>query len=339
VRKPASFDRSPRKGTRLTKTLSIAAAIFCLNAAHAQDSFPSKPITIIVPFAAGGTMDKLARELAEPLRRHFGQPVLISNQPGAGGNVGLAAAMKAAPDGHTWVMAHNNMATSPALYRTLAFKPETDFEPLGVVVDVPLVLVARPQNPCKNAAELISWMAGQKNPTIANAGAGSGSHLCGLLLQSALKISITTVPYRGNAPALTDLLGGHVDLMCDLTANALPYIQAGQVRALAVTTTEPLTGTPLADVPTTARFGMPEVELSIWFSLYAPKGTPTAVQKKINEAVALAVKNDVFVRAQTIAGVQIVKDARRTPEGHRAFLAKESARWIPLIKAAGTYAE
>jgi tripartite-type tricarboxylate transporter receptor subunit TctC len=318
---------------------SLLLALCAATCTQAQEPFPNKPVTIVVPFAAGGTMDKLARELAEPLKAQLKQPVVVQNLSGAGGNAGTAVAMRAPPDGHTLLMSNIGMATSPALYRNLGFKPETDFEPLGVIVEVPLVLVSRPQMPANSAVELIRWIAHQPQVAMANAGLGSGSHLCGLLVQSSLKVSITTVSYRGNAPALTDLLGGHVDLMCDLTANALPHIQAGKLRALAVTTSRPLAGTALSAVPTTTRFGLPDTELSIWFSLYAPKGTPVAIQKRISQAVAAAVNDEAFSKAQAQAGVQIVKDERRTPEGHRAFLHRELVRWTPIIKAAGVYAD
>lgn len=324
----------------MSKAACLAFMLACCAVpASAQEVFPTKPVTIIVPFAAGGTMDKLARELAEPLKNQLRQPVLVQNLSGAGGNLGTVIAMRAPADGHTLLMSHIGMATSPALYRHLGFRPDVDFEPLGVVVESPLVVVSRPQMQANSAVDMIRWIARQPHVKLANAGLGSASHLCGLLLQSSLKVSVTTVPYRGNAPAMNDLLGGHVDLMCDLTGNSLPHIQSGKIRAVAVTTARPLVGTPLVNVPTTARFGLPDTELSIWFSLYAPKGTPVAVQQRISDAVALAVNNETFVRAQTAAGIQIVKDERRTPAGHRAFLHRELARWTPVIQAAGVYAD
>lgn len=307
--------------------------------ATAQDAFPSKPVTIIVPFAAGGPMDKLARELAEPMRNQLRQAVVIQNLSGSGGNVGTMLAGRAAPDGYTLLMGHIGMATSPALYRHLGFKPETDFEPLGVIVETPLALVVRPQIQAASAGDLIRWIARQPQVKLANAGVGSGSHLCGLLLQSSLKVSMTTVPYRGTAPAMTDLLGGHVDMVCDLTPNVVPQMAGGKLKALAVTTPKPLAGTSLAAVPTAASFGLPDVELTIWFALYAPKGTPPAVQKRLNDAMQVAMAHPDFIKAQALAGIQVVRDERRTPDGHRAFLRKETARWTPIIKAAGVYAD
>lgn len=306
--------------------------------ALAQGTYPARPVTLIVPFPVGGPMDKLARELAEPLKAKLGQPVVIQNLSGAGGNLGAAIAMRAPADGYTLLLNHISMATSPALYRNLGFQPDKDFEPLGVIVESPLVFVGRPQVPSSSVVDLIRWMAAQPQIKLANAGVGSASHLCGLLIQDALKIRMATIPYRGTAPAMTDLLGGHVDLMCDLTANAIPQVQSGKLKAIAVTSGKPLVGTPLAAVPTTARFGIVDSELSIWYAVYAPKGTPTEILKRVNEALLASVKNEAFKRAQSAAGIQVVQDSRATPAGHRAFLRSELDRWTPVIKAAGVYA-
>ena len=317
----------------------VACAFSAAAASAQQDVYPAKPVTIIVPFAAGGPMDKLARELTGPLQAQFKQPVLVQNLSGAGGNLGTAVAMRAPADGYTLLMGHIGMATSPALYRNLGFKPEADFAPLGVIVDTPLVLTARPQVPTDSLVSLVRWMAIQPQVKLAHAGIGSSSHLCGLLLQSELKLSITTVPYRGSAPAVADLLGGHVDMMCDPTPTTVGHIQAGKLKAIAVTAAKPLAGTPLAAVPTMARFGIQGMELSIWFALYAPRDTPQPVQQRINDALRVVMKSDVFRRAQIASGIQVVDDERATPAGHRAFLAREIARWKPLIKAAGVYAD
>jgi tripartite-type tricarboxylate transporter receptor subunit TctC len=320
----------------LCLVLTLASAAM---PALAQEAYPSKPVTLIVPYPAGGPMDKLARELAEALRPQLRQPVVIQNLSGSGGNLGTAIAMRTPADGYTLLLNHISMATSPALYRTLGFKPDADFEPLGVFVESPLVLVARPQVKAGSVVELIRWIATQPQVKLANAGPGSASHLCGLLVQSSLKISMTTVPYRGTAPAMTDLLGGHVDLMCDLTANAIPHVQAAKLKPVAVTSAKPLLGTPLAGVPTMARLGIADVELSIWYGLYAPKGTPPAIQQQVNEALARAIRSDAFGKAQAAAGIQLVSDSRLTPAGHREFLRSELARWNRVIKAAGVYAD
>lgn len=317
------------------------ATLGMLPAAHPQSSqaFPTKPITLIVPYSAGGPMDKLARELAEPLRRQLGQPVVIQNLTGAGGNVGAQIAARAAPDGHTVLMNHIGMATAPALYRRLGFDPRKEFEPLGVFAESPLVLVARPQVAASSAAEFAGWIARQPHVKLANGGIGSASHLCGLLLQSSLKLAMTPVPYRGTAPALTDLLGGQVDLMCDLTANVLPHMAGGALRPVGVTAARPLAGTPLAKVPTLEQFGVAGVQLSIWYALYAPKGISAAAMARWNAALVAAAASSEFGKAQQQAGVQIVSDSRQTPAGHKEFLQGEVARWTPVIQAAGVYAD
>lgn len=318
--------------------IALLCALFAASAG-AQDAYPSKPITIIVPFAAGGPMDKLARELSGPMKDQLKQPVLVQNLSGAGGNLGTAIAMRAPADGYTLLMGHIGMATSPALYRNLGFKPDIDFVPLGVVVDTPSVLVARPQVPNTSIVDLVRWMAIQPQVKLAHSGIGSSSHLCGLLLQSSLKVSITTVAYRGSAPAVSDLLGGHVDMICDPVPTTMPHIQGGKLKAIAVTTGKPLAGTALAAVPTMAKFGIRDVELSIWFALYAPKDTPPAIQQRVNDALRFAMKTEPFKRAQAASGIQIVQDERATPAGHLAFLRKETARWTPIIKSAGVYAD
>lgn len=307
--------------------------------AVAQSIYPSKPITIIVPYAAGGPMDKLAREIADPLKQILGQSVVIQNMSGAGGNVGTMLAQRAPSDGHTLLLNHIGMATAPALYRNLGFKPDTDFEPLGLFVESPLVLVARPQIPTASMAELALWIAKQPQVKIANAGVGSASHLCGLLIQSSIRTTMSSIPYRGTAPAITDLLGGHVDLMCDLTANALPHIVNDKLKAIGVTANKPLVGTELAKTPTLDKFGMANVQLGVWYGLYVPKGTPVDIQKKINDALQKATKSDTFKKAQLAAGVQIITDNRLSPQGHKTFLSAEIARWKPIIKAAGAYAD
>lgn len=321
--------------------LLLLALAVPLPAALAQDAapYPSRAVTLVVPYPASGPMDKLARELAEPLRRELRQPVVIQNLSGAGGNLGSAIALRAAPDGYTILMNHISMATGPALYRHLGFNPVTDFEPLGIVAESPLALVARPQVTAGSVTELVRWIAKAPQVKLANGGIGSASHLCGLLVQSSLRLDMTTVPYRGTAPAVTDLLAGHVDMMCDLTANVLPHVAAGKLKPVGVTSPRPLAGTQLAAVPTLDQFGVRGVQLSIWYGLYAPRGTPAAVLERLNAALMAAARDEGFRRAQQQAGIQVVQDQRSTQAGHRSFLAAELARWTPVIKAAGAYAD
>ena len=322
---------------RLFLLFALAAVA---STAPAQDApFPSRPVTLVVPYPASGPMDKLARELAEPLRRELRQAIVIQNLSGAGGNLGTAIAMRAAPDGYTILINHIDMATGPALYRHLGFNPVNDFEPLGIVAESPLALVARPQIPAGSVTELVRWIAKAPQVKLANGGIGSASHLCGLLVQSSLRLDMTTVPYRGTAPAVSDLVAGHVDMMCDLTANVLPHVTAGKLKPVGVTSARPLAGTQLAAVPTLEQFGVRGVQLSIWYGLYAPRGTPPAVLERLNAALAAAARDEGFRRAQQQAGIQVVLDARSSQAGHRSFLAAELARWSPVIKAAGAYAD
>lgn len=310
-------------------------------AAPAQDAgpYPSRAVTLVVPFPASGPMDKLAREFAEPLRRELRHPVVIQNLSGAGGNLGSAIVQRAAPDGYTVLMNHISMATGPALYRHLGFNPVTDFEPLGIFAESPLALVARPQVAAGSVTELVRWIAKAPQVKLANGGIGSASHLCGLLLQSSLRLDMTPVPYRGTAPAMSDLLAGHVDMMCDLTSNVLPHVAAGKLKPVGVSSPRPLAGTQLAAVPTLEQFGVRGVQLSIWYGLYAPRGTPAAVLGRLNSALVAAARDEGFRRAQQQAGIQLVRDERSTPAGHKSFLAAEIARWTPVIKAAGSYAD
>jgi tripartite-type tricarboxylate transporter receptor subunit TctC len=317
--------------------MSLVVALVMLGSAQA--GYPERPVTLVVPYAAGGPMDKLARQIGAHLQPLLGQSVVVMNQGGAGGNIGAAAVKRAAPDGYTLLIDHVHMATAPALYRKLDFNPALDFEPLGVVAESALVLISRPEVAAGRMADLQRWMAKQSQVTLANAGIGSASHLCGLLLQSALKRQMTTIPYRGTGPAMLDLLSGQVDLMCDLTANAMPQIQAHKVSALAVTVRQPLKGTALETTPSMDQFGIALDELTVWYGLYAPKGTPAAVTQKISAALSTVVNSTAFRQQLSDAGIQPVTDERSSVAGHRRFLLKEIQRWAPVIKASGDYAD
>lgn len=285
-------------------------------------------------------MDKMARELVAEMRPHLSQTLIIENASGAGGNIGTMLVARAAPDGHTVLFNHIGMATSSALYKgNLGFKSDADFEPLGLVAESPLAVVARPGIPVGSAVELVRWIAKQPSVKLANAGVGSASHLCGLLLQSALKIDMTSIPYKGTAPAMTDLMGSHVDLMCDLTANVIPQVVGKRVIPVGVTSATPLKGTLLATVPTLEKFGIADVQLTVWYGMYAPKGTPAKVIKALNIAITKAAQSKAFQKAQSDSGIDLIRDARTTPDGHRVYLKQEIARWTPIIKAAAGYVD
>ena len=318
--------------------LALAVAVI---APAALAAYPDKPVTIVVPFAAGGPTDKVARDLGEVLRKGLNnQTVVIENVGGAGGTLGAAKVAKSAPDGYTFLLHHIGMATSPALYRNLTYKTLDDFEYMGMVNEVPMTLIGRSTLPANNFAELRTWVNANKGKiNLANAGLGAASHLCGLLFQQQMAVDMTTVPYKGTAPAMTDLLGGQVDLMCDQTTNTTPQIEGGKVKAYAVTTLKPLTTPALAKLPTLDSQGLKGFNVSIWHGLYAPKGTPKAVLDQVNAALRTALKDPEFIKRQEALGAVVITDSRLNPVDHKKFVESEIAKWGPAIKAAGQYAD
>ena len=324
----------------MTRLFTMAAALTLLAAAPAFAEFPDKPITIVVPFVAGGPSDKVARDFAEALRKPLNQTVVIENVGGAGGTIGAARVAKAAADGYTLLLHNIGMSTSPALYRTLPYNTTQDFEYLGIINEVPMTLIGKLTLPAASFPELQKWLLANKGKVnIANAGLGSASHLCGLLFMSALKMEMTTVPYKGTAPALSDLIGGQVDIMCDQTTNTSAQIEGNRVRAYAVTTTRRLTTPALAALPTLDEVGLKGFDVSIWHGLYAPKGTPKEALERLNAALKTALKDAEFVRREEALGAVVTADARVNPADHKRFVEAEIAKWGPVIKAAGQYAD
>lgn len=323
----------------MKKLLVVATAVLAV-CAHA-DTYPSKPVSIVVPFAAGGPTDRVARDLAEAMRKPLGGvSIIIDNVAGAGGSIGAAKVARAAPDGYTLFLHHIGMATMPALVRNMSFKVETDFEYLGMINDVPMTLIGRPTLPAQNYKELSGWIAQNKGKiNLGNAGVGSASHLCGLLFQSAVQTDMTTVPYKGTAPAMTDLMGGQIDLMCDQTTNTTQQIEGKKVIAYAVTTAKPLATAALKSLPTLQSAGLKDFEVTVWHGLYAPKGTPADVQAKLNSALKVALKDPDFIKKQEALGAVVVTDKRMEQAEHKKFVAAEIAKWSPVIKAAGVYAD
>ncbi|WP_394787953.1 tripartite tricarboxylate transporter substrate-binding protein [Rhodoferax sp.] len=307
---------------------------------HAAD-FPSKPISIIVPFSAGGPTDRVARDLAEAMRKPLGGvSIVVDNVAGAGSSIGSAKAARATPDGYTVLLNHIGMATMPTLVRNLPFKVDSDFEYLGMVNEVPMTLVTKPGMPANNYKELTAWLAQNKGRVnLGNAGVGSASHLCGLLFQSALQSDMTTVPYKGAAPAMTDLIGGQIDLMCDQTTNTSGQIEAKKVKAFAVASAKRLTTPALKDLPTLQELGLKDFEVTIWHGLYAPKGTPPEVLAKLNTALKAALKDPEFIKKQEGLGAVVITDKRVEPAEHKKYVVAEIAKWSPIIKAAGVYAD
>ena len=306
----------------------------------ARADYPEKPITIVVPFAAGGPTDKVARDLAESLRKTLNATLVIENVGGAGGTLGATKVANAAPDGYTVLLHHIGMATSPALYRNLQYKTLDDFEYLGLINEVPMTLVARPSMAAANYGELAKWInANKEKVNLANAGLGSASHLCGLLFQSTIKVDMTTVPYKGTGPAMTDLIGGQVDIMCDQTTNTTSQIEGGKIKAYAVTSLKRLGSPALAKLPTLDELGLHGFQVAIWHGLYAPKGTPKPVLDKLNAGLKKALQDPDLHKRQEALGAVIVEDARTNPAQHKKFVADEINKWGAVIKAAGQYAD
>ncbi|MBU3710636.1 MAG: tripartite tricarboxylate transporter substrate binding protein BugD [Limnohabitans sp.] len=319
--------------------LALSLLPFSLQAAD----FPikDKPITLVVPFAAGGPTDRVARDLAEAMRKSLGNSVVVENAAGGpGGLIGATKVTRANPDGHTLLVHHIAMGIFPSLVRNLPFKVDSDFEYLGMINDVPMTLIGKPQLPANNYKELMAWVNANKgNINLANAGLASASHLCGMLWQAAVQVDMTTVPYKGTAPAMTDLIGGQVDLMCDQTTNTTSQIEAKKVKVFGVTTQKRL-GTPaLKDVPTLDETGQKNFQVTIWHGLYGPKGLSADAKAKLNNALKAALKDPDFIKKQEGLGAVVINDKRSDPVEHKNFVTAEIAKWTPVIKAAGVYAD
>ncbi|MEI8302664.1 MAG: tripartite tricarboxylate transporter substrate binding protein BugD [Burkholderiales bacterium] len=317
----------------LATALSVAAA--CVGA----QTYPTKPIAITVPFAAGGPTDVVARTLAEAMTRSLpGANVIVENVAGAGGTIGVTKVAKATPDGYSLLVHHIGMATAPALYRKLAFDPLKDFEYIGLINDVPMTLLVKSGFPAGSVKELIPYLkANAAKVSFANAGLGSASHLCGLMFMSTIETDLTTVPYKGTAPAMTDLIGGQVDMLCDQTTNTTQQIKAGKVKALAVTSPRRLET--LKELPTLSESGLPGFSVSVWHALYAPKGTPKPVVDKLVAALQGAIKDPAVIKRHADLGAELVSVDRATPEALGKHLAAEVTRWGPIIRKAGVYAD
>jgi tripartite-type tricarboxylate transporter receptor subunit TctC len=324
------------------KLLRLALAVLALFASGvALADYPDKPVTIVVPFAAGGPTDKVARDLAEAMRKPLGgQSIIIENVAGAGGTIATNKVAKSNNDGYTLLLHHIGLSTAPSLYRTLPYKTLDDLEYLGMINEVPMTLIGRPTLPANNYAELGKWIDANKGKiNLANAGLGAASHLCGLLFQSSVKVEMTTVPYKGTGPAMTDLIGGQVDIMCDQTTNTSTQIESGKVKGYAVTTAQRLTTPALKNLPTLDEAGIKGFNVSVWHGLYAPKGTPKAVTDRLNAALRVALKDAEFIKREEGLGAVVITDARLGGAEHKKFVEAEIAKWSPIIKAAGQYAD
>jgi tripartite-type tricarboxylate transporter receptor subunit TctC len=326
------------KFAQLLGGMTFAVAAATLTAPAAAQSYPTRPVTIVVPFAPGGPTDIVARSLAQAMEKSLGGTVIVENKPGAGGTLAVADVARAPADGYRLLVHHIGMSTAPALYRKLPFDPLKDFEYVGLINDVPMTLLVRPGLPVNSVKELTAYVkANRDKVTLANAGLGAASHLCGLLFQQAIATDLTTVPYKGTAPAMADLLGGQVDILCDQTTQTTPQILSGKLRALAITS--PRRIDTLKDVPTAAEAGLPGFELSVWHGMYAPKGTPKPVADKIVASMQAALKDPDLVKRFTDLGSVIVAPDRQTPDALGKYLKTEIDKWAPIIKKAGEYAD
>lgn len=326
-----------RIGKTVMSVLIGLAATASISAAPAA-GYPTKPVTLIVPFSAGGPTDTVGRLIGKAMEADLKQPVVVENVGGPGGTVGAGRVARAAPDGYTLLLHHIGQSTAPSLYRKLPYNAVEDFETIGLVNEVPMTLIARKDFPPKNLKELIAYVKANKDKvTYANAGLGAASHLCGMLFMTAIQTDLTTVPYKGTAPAMNDLLGGQVDFMCDQTTNTTSQIKADKVKVYAVTTKKRVPSLP--NVPTADEAGLPGFEVGVWHALYAPKGTPKAVIDRLNRALKVALKDESVRQRFADLGTEPIAEALANPEAHKAYLKAEIAKWKPIIEKAGKFAD
>ena len=311
------------------KTLGAAAVLLCAATfAHAQQAWPAKPITWIVPFAAGGPTDAMARDIADKVGRQVGQSIAIENAAGAGGTIGAAKAAKSAPDGYTFLVGHMGyMGAAPSLYKKLAYDPVKDFEAVFRFPDTPLVLLVPKSSPYKTAAELIA--AAKANPrkiNFGNAGVGSTSHLIAALFESRAGIEVTSISYKGAAPAMNDLVGGQVEAMFDQSNTALPQVAGGRLNAIALTSLTPMPQqypnvAPLADKT------LPGFEAATWYGLYAPKGAPKDVVQKLHQAYLKALADKTWTARMAAQGIHLLPEAQYAPDAFAKHTAAEVEKW------------
>ena len=335
----SGFEYFPKKMEKSMRFENVVAVIFALSSAAASaQTFPAKPVNMVIPFAAGGPTDTLGRNLGVAWGKQLKQTVVIENVGGAGGNIGVTRVARAAPDGYNLLLHHIGMSTSPALYRKLDYDPMADFEYIGLVADVPMTLIARGNFPAANFKEFLSYIKANKDKlSYANAGLGAASHLCGLLFMSAIETDFTTVPYKGTGPAMNDLLGGQVDFMCDQTTNTTGQIKGGKVKVYGVTTLKRVASLP--DVPTLDEQGMKGFSVGVWHGVYAPKKTPKPVVDALVSTMQAALRDPDLIKNLAMLGTEPVPQNLATPAALQSHLKAEIAKWGPVIKKAGVYAD
>jgi len=315
-----------------------AAAIFAGMSPAAAQSYPSRSITMLVPFAAGGPTDTIARIVAERMGKALGQPVVAENVTGAAGSIGVGKVARAAPDGYTLSIGHwSTHVVNGAVYE-LPYDLLKDFEPVAMIATNPQLIVTRPTVPAANLTELIEWVkANQEKVSVGTAGVGSASHVGGIYFQNIIGAKLLFVPYRGTAPAMQDLIAGRTDLMLDQAANSLPWVRSGKIRAYAVTAKTRMAAAP--DVPTVDEAGLPGLYISVWHAIWVPKGTPKDIVAKLNASVVETLADRAVRQRLADLGQEIPPREQQTPEALGAYHEAEIAKWWPLIKAAGIKAE
>jgi tripartite-type tricarboxylate transporter receptor subunit TctC len=322
------------------KSLHLIAGLLAYIAATAAfaQQYPTRSVTMLVPFAAGGPTDTVARVIAQAMSKPLGETVVVENKPSAGGILAPEQVKNAKPDGYTILIHHIGMATTPALYRQLRFNPLSDFDYIGLINDVPMTLIAKPNFPANNFKEFLAYIKANKDKVnYANAGIGAASHLCGMLFMSAIQTDVQTIPYKGTAPAMNDLLGGQVDFMCDQTTNTTSQIKGGKVKVYGVTSKKRVPSLP--EIPTLDEQGLKDFEVGIWHGLYGPKGMPKPVLDKLVAALQESVKDEGVKKRFTDLGAETYPPDKATPAALRAHLKAEIDKWSPLIKKAGVYAD
>jgi tripartite-type tricarboxylate transporter receptor subunit TctC len=323
----------------LNKSACVAFALLAFAAVSASaQNYPARTINLIVPFAAGGPSDALARLVAQSMSATLGQQVAIENVTGAGGTLGAAKGAQSRPDGYTMLLAHIGQSASVTLYRKLPYDPVGAFDAIGLIAEVPMVVVGRKDLPPKDIGELIGFIKANKDKvTYGNGGVGSASHFCGLLFMSAVQAEMTTVSYRGSGPAMLDVLGGRVDLLCDQTTTTTSHMRSGTIKGYAVTMKARVPAAP--ELPTLSEAGLRDFDLSVWYGLVVPKGTPKPIADQLSAALRAAISDATVVKRLAEFGAQPVSPDRATPDAFAAFLRADVAKWAPVIKAAGVYAD
>ncbi len=315
----------------------VLAMLGLVSVASAQN-YPNRSVTLIVPFAAGGPSDALARVVAQRMSSVMGQQMVVENVTGGGGTVAAAKAAQARPDGYTVLLSHIGQATSVTLYRKLPYHPVDAFDSVAIIAEVPMVVVGRKDFQPATGADLVAYIRANRDKlTYGNGGIGSASHLCGLLLMSSLKAEMTTVSYRGSGPALTDVLGGRLDLLCDQTTTTVPHIKGAAVKAYGVTTAKRVASLP--DVPTLDEAGLKGFEVAVWYGIVAPKGTPAPVLQSLASGLKTALSDPATQKRFEDFGAQQIAGDRATPAGADRYFRAEVTKWAPIIKAAGVYAD